>query len=1043
MDPMAARTSCPAQTHERRSADVTNIRDASKVDVSSVLIRDYCKMILRKFSATAVLSVFLFAALIGAPGKVCRAQQLHMHNYVVNGDFENGMTGWSWKASKADAASQIVTTDSHSGQSCLRMTNNTPYGPNVFGSLSQLITGLRPNTTYELSAWIKSTAASGCWIGGGPRWTTRKDLPSDAVDWQRESLTFATGPADITWQLLINTDAPTQQLLIDDIVVMDAPVKSAWFYAPSIGSGNGVSAASLIIASGRYEPQSYDAAEMIAGTLTVPSGDEPHPAGTIALRLTGEPEVVDLGGAALPARAASSLISLKFVLPAELLLQGKNTVSAYLDDSSVPIAAVQIVRRDLVQQIADRLADCEVRLSVVRQRAGYAGLSANAYARLGLSVAARFINRVKTRGASGAQSASWSWLQLHEVDQVLDETDGLIRNPLANVDLPTGSSVIGQEVLTAGGRPVFYGGYCGWKDVVSDIPIFRPLGASLIQQDYGPGLLSRNGAIAVDRIDRIEKTFDDAARNGIKIDFLLSPHYFPQWAMDESPDVKIPSKAFIKFNINHPLARRVLEQWIADAVGALGKEPALFSFCLSNEPVYDFSGRDPYSKPLWTKYLQSVHSDITTLNALYGTRYASFSDVPVPEAGVPPLSESAGALRAYYDWLNFNDYNFANWHRWMNSLVKAAAPSAPTDDKILGSHMFDRWAMSEGVDPEVFCKITDLAGDDDYMSPPGVGPHGDYACYWQPEEMGYDLLRSFYHQPLIDSENHFIPDRDADPVSGDYGRAVMWQGALHGQGATATWVWGEAPDAASALSGSLYYRPAVMFGVGRAWLDESRLSDAVAAVIRAKPSVALLYSRTSLYWQPDYADCLQIAYTALDMLGEPVTFVTEQELANGRTPSVAAIVLPRATHVSAAAVAGLEAFVKHGGRLIAIGQGNLGKDQYDRDQTIPSDLAPTDLSWPKDDRAIQAAMRPLLVSLGRFHPLIDKATGAQAFGVEYRVVTVNGKRYLSAINYMKTPVTIGTFELGTGRMKDLLSGEIVNPSKIVMQPMAPRLLYGD
>ena len=98
-------------------------------------------------------------------------------NAVVNPGFEQNLDGWTWNVSKADATCAIDTTTSHSGAACVRLTNKSAFGPNIYGSLQQTVTGLTPDTDYELSVWIKSADAQSCWFGGGPGWTMRKGIP--------------------------------------------------------------------------------------------------------------------------------------------------------------------------------------------------------------------------------------------------------------------------------------------------------------------------------------------------------------------------------------------------------------------------------------------------------------------------------------------------------------------------------------------------------------------------------------------------------------------------------------------------------------------------------------------------------------------------------------------------------------------------------------------------------------------------------------------------------------------------------------------------
>ena len=127
----------------------------------------------------------------------------------------------------------------------------------------------------------------------------------------------------------------------------------------------------------------------------------------------------------------------------------------------------------------------------------------------------------------------------------------------------------------------------------------------------------------------------------------------------------------------------------------------------------------------------------------------------------------------------------------------------------------------------------------------------------------------------------------------------------------------------------------------------------------ATPHIAILYTRNSLYWQKDdYPRIVKAAYTALTFLGEPVTFVTERQLAEGTAAAVQAIVLPQANHVADATVAALIQFVAKGGKLIAVGDGNLGFDEYNRKRSVPRSLKPASLPVSDDERIVFRQLAP-------------------------------------------------------------------------------------
>ncbi|MDR3707929.1 MAG: beta-galactosidase [Capsulimonadaceae bacterium] len=967
-------------------------------------------------------------------------------NAVVNPGFEKGVDGWNWYISKADATGSVEQTQVHSGLGAFRISNRSAYGPNVYGSLQQNVTGLKPDTEYELSLWVKATNAEVNWFGGGPGWTVRQALPVSTATWERHAVQFRTGKDQTSWFVIINSDGPTEELLIDDVAVVEAGVRRAWIYAPSVvpilaGAPRG----KFVLAAGDYDPRSYDTSEDVSGSVSFPLAAG-YAGGRIELvARDGSGAEKPIGAVDVPAVRSASVASLPFSIPADRFTHGVNTLGVRLDGANALVASVDVTRRDIAEMLADIIHRQELRLKHVRAEAVSRKVDGNAYVRLGLNIAQRYLDRVRSPKTKELQDDSWSWLQIRETDQVLDATERLLRTPVG--DAPSLTAVrpaIDRGVFVAGGssagRPDFWGGYGAFDQAIADIPNFPGLGASIIQSEMGPTALNADGADS-GNVASLMSRFTKAAASDVKIDLLLSPHYFPQWAYDKDPAVKLPDNpGFIKFDIDNPVARQAIEQWIKRVVPAVKDQSSLFSICLSNEPTYASSGRTDYSRPLWIDYLKQTHGSIEMLNGLYGTSYTSFDSVPVPPSAVPALTEPIGKLRAYYDWATFNARHFADWHRWMNGLVKAGAPDVPTHAKIMVFSTVQRSEYNQGTDPEQFCAITDIAGNDDYTRSAGDGGVGDYAYLWQTEELSYDLLRSFHQQPVFNSENHLINDRFTGSVPSDFVRSVMWQGALHGQGATVTWVWGEAQDKKSDLYGCIYFRPADVFGAGRAWLDARRCGSQVASVIRAKPHVAILFSRTSLFWQANYEASMRAAYSALTFLGEPVTFVTEKELANGTVPPVQAIVLPQATHVGDAAVDALARFVKHGGKLIALGDGNLANDAYSRPRDLPAGLRMASLPFSGDDRKVFDQLSPIAQSLGVQGELVDAKTGHRPFGVEYRIVTDQGRTFLSAINLLRAPLTVKAPGGHAGHGQDLLSGEVVDVAAIVLNPMQPRLV---
>ena len=242
---------------------------------------------------------------------------------------------------------------------------------------------------------------------------------------------------------------------------------------------------------------------------------------------------------------------------------------------------------------------------------GNPNLTANPYVRLGLAVAQRFIDFAQKGGWDGRSSLAWSRLELEEVAGVLDETERLVAGNAAflNWQAPKPGAVkLKQGTFYEGGRPRYFAGYGHFGAVIDDLPNFPALGASLIQDGRaGPSSMNADGTLGEGAV-QVLQGLDRAARFGMREDFLLSPHYYPAWA--GAPDLANGNIGWLSFNIFHPKAKAAIQKW-AEVMGtAIKDKPALNSVCLANEPVYISSGRDSYTRPVFTEYLKQKHPHI-------------------------------------------------------------------------------------------------------------------------------------------------------------------------------------------------------------------------------------------------------------------------------------------------------------------------------------------------------------------------------------------------------------------------------------------------
>jgi len=345
----------------------------------------------------------------------------------------------------------------------------------------------------------------------------------------------------------------------------------------------------------------------------------------------------------------------------------------------------------------------------------------------------------------------------------------------------------------------------------------------------------------------------------------------------------------------------------------------------------------------------------------------------------------------------------------------------------------DRDKAGWGVDPELTSRATEIAGCDAYAFPTAASTYD-----WFGQEFYYDLLHSFKNQPVFNSENHVIPDGSPPShIPMALTRAAIWQGALHHQGATTIWVWEEAVDAS--LSGSIYFRPANIYGAARAMLDLNQFAVQVASIDRGPAPVALLYSPASVFWEDKYKATLSSIYTMLTFSGLRPTFVSERQLAENPQPNFQCIIVPGASHVTDTT---FEALSQFKGKLLLVGDDAMKWDEYHRARDRAA-LAPSVVQFKPDPKPgiAAAGLRKELAAAGvTLHDLMDASNSKPSWGVEYRVVADGPSTLIPMINLNAHAHTVRFTNPAWHRATDLLTGAEIDLASIHLEPSAPRLL---
>jgi hypothetical protein len=937
--------------------------------------------------------------------------------------------GYHWSRNTATGVLSIVHPG-HSGQNALHITNTTPFGPNIFSqlSLASEVT-VKPHTLYTLSFFTRSDGSPGAaWVGGGQGWNWRMGVPETHGKWLRVSRAFVTGD-ETSVPIMINTDSETTGFDIDDVQLEAGPLSPFDDPAgPAAGSLDLLpataprpdSARPATWASSLYPNDEWAFGDGHLELLGVVGLAQASPEARVELRVMDGGTVLGSGvtPAGLPARAQ---IRVDVTLPANR--PSRLTFEARLLGGDAVRPAARTLRIVGRQEVEALLAAAEAALPPLEARA-----EKEDDARAVATTVRWFIGWTRDDLAHKAVDRAYDTaLRLEPMVKAAlaaplrPNAPRYVTSPLT-ID---GPCFQGERQLpdgTTSQGPLWFVGLGHFNQVQNMVEQFPKIGVNIIQFEIGPSevMTSENGFNDAP-IRRELAVFDRAAKAGVSINLLLSPHYFPQWALAKWPDINWPNAdGFLKYDIQDPRAKSVIERFLRHVIPMFKDHPALHSLCLSNEPVCIDQHRSPTATAMWRAWLKSRYATVNTVNARWGTTYADFDAIPIPPA-------QWRSTPLVYDYTLFNQEAFTGWHAWMAGIIHEMAPKVPVHAKIMMSaHFGGGFAGPWCNAPELYAAATEINGNDCCKWP---GVSGEWACEWIGENMGYDYQRSAADKPVFNSENHVITDRDLQPVSPAFIRNAYWQGALHGQGATTTWVWERDYDPKSDFQGSIMCRPECTASLGLTALDLMREAAEMRALADAPAPIAVLWSQASLILGRNHLTATQQAYVAANFLGVPVGFVNERDCeaaAAGKQDraldAAQLLIVPAASHVPDAVIEALKRFSARGGKVLLLGDESLRHDDAGRER--PASGYET---WPR------AEAKALWEKLAAIAPA--GVVPVRAWGVEARSVAFGGRRLVNLCNYGRASATVTLPAAG----RDVLRGADVGP-QVVVEPLTPRLI---
>ena len=419
-------------------------------------------------------------------------------------------------------------------------------------------------------------------------------------------------------------------------------------------------------------------------------------------------------------------------------------------------------------------------------------------------------------------------------------------------------------------------------------------------------------------LDEIRSFLARAEDLNVGADILLSPHYMYNDFYKQHPEASTQGGGFIGFDVNHPAARKVVEDYLRFVIPRIRDYKSLNSICLTNEPTFRSNRIESYSGR-WHDFLKEKHGSIEALNDLYGTAYSSFEEVEMPL--------NMGPDPACLDYEIFNDLQFTEWHIWMANIVRELAPGTPINFKPMPyinsyeeSHA--RANMTHGTDLEYTIDAFDVNGCDSHnFLTNGAGN--------KIQTMWYDFQVSIKDAPVFDTEHHIMPDRYDKVYSDEYDAYAVtnvWQGAFHYRANSVLWAWQRENDKNSLYWGNITQRPKAVWGIGIATHDLNRLSYQVEAIQKEKTDIAILYSAASRMYDITEMNMIYETYDTLMCLGKKVKFVTEMQI--DKMYNFDTLFVPCADYVNESTLDIVINYINNGGNVVLIGDDCFKYTEY-------------------------------------------------------------------------------------------------------------------
>lgn len=497
-------------------------------------------------------------------------------------------------------------------------------------------------------------------------------------------------------------------------------------------------------------------------------------------------------------------------------------------------------------------------------------------------------------------------------------------------------------------------------------------------------------------------TLESAEENNVAVSVILAAHYFNA-SVAKANGFDIKTSGFLNYNVNHPMARDLIEKFLRQVVPEIKDYESVNNICISNEPQFQVKDCGDFYIEDWNKYLSEVYGgDINELNKVYGTNYTAFEGIDFEYDKVD--------IAKQWDYKIFNDKVFADWHKWMTDIIHEIAPDIPVISKPMG------YVSSSNARAILLNNGSGYGEYEDFFDMHGSDYWNYYDDSFKPlvKEMWYDYQISFGKlRPAINTEDHVIADRNSNYnlEHSDYVAQDIWQGALHGRANTVMWVWQRyAKGGSTDFIGSVLYRPDAISKVGDVAFDLNRLAYEVTAVQNQEREIGIIYSDPSMLNSTNSMAAAYEVYAAAAFNGKRSIFISDYNM--DKINDCKMIVVPEVQYITADLLNAIKKYIENGGKVIVLGDNMLKLDEHNQpndDATVNYILSnskvvstvaiPTGYTSPTSSELCEL-LRNELKSENLYNvSVIDTATGKPAENVEYNVGVYDGKLLVNLSNF--------------------------------------------